>query len=306
MNQPSAKPGTSLIRATSTPTTIAALRICPRAISIALIADYGEAIRVDPKYAAGYATAYANRGNAYRANGDLDLAISDFNEAIRLSPKYAKAYYLRGLAHGDRSDLDRAIADYGEAIRVDPKDAAAYVGRRSAYLAKGDGDRALADLGEAIRLNPEHSWVYRIRGIVYLSGGARGKAPADFRVASELDPKNAHSALWLAIAERRDNIASHLPQAAKATRHANVARAGGASIPRRVTPAEVLAAIDHKDPKTKDEQVCQGNLYGGIRPTAGEERRGPALYRAAASSCPKSFIEWAAATAAIRALSKGR
>ena len=42
------------------------------------------------------AIAYNNRGNAYKANGDLDRAIADYNQAIALDPKYALAYNNRG------------------------------------------------------------------------------------------------------------------------------------------------------------------------------------------------------------------
>ena len=35
---------------------------------------------------------YNNRGNALRSKGDMDRAIADLTEAIRLDPKYAIAY----------------------------------------------------------------------------------------------------------------------------------------------------------------------------------------------------------------------
>ena len=56
------------------------------------IADYTEAIRLDPKYA----KAYNNRGAAYKAKGQHDRATSDFTEAIRLNPEDAEAH--NGLA----------------------------------------------------------------------------------------------------------------------------------------------------------------------------------------------------------------
>ena len=44
------------------------------------------------------AIGYSNRGVAYRQKGDGDRAIADFNEAIRLDPTFAAPFYNRGLA----------------------------------------------------------------------------------------------------------------------------------------------------------------------------------------------------------------
>src|SRR5216684_2421488 len=75
-------------------------------------ADYDKTIALDPKHA----SAYENRGRAYKAKGDLDRAIADYDKAIALDPKDASAYNLRGLAYKSKGDLDRAIADYDKAI----------------------------------------------------------------------------------------------------------------------------------------------------------------------------------------------
>jgi tetratricopeptide (TPR) repeat protein len=42
------------------------------------------------------AFAYNDRGNAYQAIGDFDRAIADYIEAIRLDPKYVFAHYNGG------------------------------------------------------------------------------------------------------------------------------------------------------------------------------------------------------------------
>lgn len=60
------------------------------------------------------------RSNAYRSLGDLDKAITDSTQVLRVDPDFAVAYYNHGLACGYREDYDRAIADYETALRIDP------------------------------------------------------------------------------------------------------------------------------------------------------------------------------------------
>jgi len=63
-----------------------------------------------------------NRGIAYAEKADYDRAIADYTEAIRLDPKLAEAYCSRGAAYGrGKSEYDKAIDDLTEAIRLNPK-----------------------------------------------------------------------------------------------------------------------------------------------------------------------------------------
>src|SRR6266852_2415509 len=55
--------------------------------------------------------ALTNRGKAYRAKGDSDRAIADFDEAIKTDPANAEAFNSRGIALRDRGESDRAIRD---------------------------------------------------------------------------------------------------------------------------------------------------------------------------------------------------
>ncbi len=151
------------------------------------IADFNEAIRLDPKLA----MAFLGRGIAFSDKGDNDRAIADFNEVIRLDPKFARAFLGRGIVFSDKGDLDRAIADYSEAIRLDPKDATAFLGRGVAYRAKGDNDRAIADHSEAIRLDPKFARAFQNRGSAYHAKGDNDRAIADFSEAIRIDPKSS-------------------------------------------------------------------------------------------------------------------
>ena len=96
-----------------------------------------------------------NRGSVYWKKGDYDRALTEFDEAVRLNPKHAETYYWRGLAYVSKQDYDRAIAEYTTAIKRDPKDAEFHLRRCEAYSAKRDFDRALADCNEGLRRSPE-------------------------------------------------------------------------------------------------------------------------------------------------------
>ncbi len=62
------------------------------------------------------AIAFHNRGLAHRARGNLDAAIADYNEAIRLNPRDANAFYNRGLVHSARGNLAAAQQDFRTAV----------------------------------------------------------------------------------------------------------------------------------------------------------------------------------------------
>jgi len=89
--------------------------------------------------------------------GKYDNAIADFTEAIRLDPTSAFAYCLRAAAYCDKDDCDSAIADYTEAIRLKPEDAEAYYNRGLAYQEQGHHAEAESDFATAKGLQEEVS-----------------------------------------------------------------------------------------------------------------------------------------------------
>ena len=66
------------------------------------------------------AAAHDNRGVAFARKGQIDAAIADFDEAVRLDPRSAGALSNRGNAYIAKGQFDRSIIDYSEAIRLDP------------------------------------------------------------------------------------------------------------------------------------------------------------------------------------------
>ena len=91
------------------------------------------------------ARASYRQGRAYSAKRQYDLAIREYDEAIRLQPDFLLAYLRRGGSYRNKGLTDRAITDYSKAIEVAPDYARAYYHRGQAYTFKGTYDRAIAD-----------------------------------------------------------------------------------------------------------------------------------------------------------------
>jgi tetratricopeptide (TPR) repeat protein len=182
------------------------------------IADFNEAIRLDPKYAYAYenrgdawiwkgeydraiadlnvalrldptfVAAYVGRADAWKEKREFARAIDDYNKAISLNPKQFNAYNNRGLYWSDRGDFDRALADFDEAIRIDPNSRLAFANRGEVWRRKGDLVRALEDLDQAIRLGPTSVIAYQLRGDTLRYKGELGRAMADYDQALHLVP----------------------------------------------------------------------------------------------------------------------
>jgi tetratricopeptide (TPR) repeat protein len=127
---------------------------------------------------------YRSRGVVFGQKGDVQLAITDFSEAIRLDPKSAEAFYDRGIAYEQMRDHERAISDLGEAIRINSQYAEAYNNRcwiRAAFVST-NLDLARSDCDAAIRLSKSGSH-FANRGLVDLKQSRFQDAWNDFDAA---------------------------------------------------------------------------------------------------------------------------
>ena len=126
------------------------------------------------------------QGFAAHMRSDYAKALADYTEAVRIDPKNSKAYNNRGLVYQARGDIDRAIADFNEAQRLSPKTTSVYVNRGTLYARQSEFDKALADFSEAIKIDPQCIGAYRLRASVYEAMGFKTKAMADLRLAAKV------------------------------------------------------------------------------------------------------------------------
>ena len=94
-------------------------------------------------------SAYYNRGNLWAKKNDHDKAIADYDEAIRLNPKDARAYnnraWLRATCPDQKyRDGRKAYEDASEACQLDNYKEANILGTlAAAYAECGDFDKAV-------------------------------------------------------------------------------------------------------------------------------------------------------------------
>lgn len=98
---------------------------------------------------------FNNRGVAYYNKTDYDRAIADYNQAIRLDPSFVQAYNGRCATYNNKGDSDRALADCNEAISLDPNFAFAYYNRGIVKRARGDTAGGDTDIARARELDPK-------------------------------------------------------------------------------------------------------------------------------------------------------
>jgi protein O-mannosyl-transferase len=136
-------------------------------------------------------TIYNNRGIAFQAAGRYDLAFDDFKAAMSLHPDDPVTYYNRGLLFKERGLPDRALEDLTTAIRLDPRYADAYASRGWLLAEQGETEKALEEYAKAIAAEPLHAGAYNNRGLLLQGNGQIDRAIGDFTRAVGIDPSFA-------------------------------------------------------------------------------------------------------------------
>jgi tetratricopeptide (TPR) repeat protein len=137
------------------------------------IRQYQEAIRLQPNYAG----THYNLGNVLADKGHIDDAIRQYQEAIRLQPDYARAHYSLGNVLADKGHIDDAIRQYQEAVRLKPDHVEAHNNLGIALSMKGKTDDAIGQFQEALRLRPDDAYAKNnLAKVLELKSESNGQA----------------------------------------------------------------------------------------------------------------------------------
>jgi protein O-mannosyl-transferase len=116
---------------------------------------------------------YGNRANYYRDKKMFDLALADYNAAIKLNPEpqthnsRARLYF--DTAGNDIEKLKLALSDYNKAIELKPKDGEFWINRGATYARLGDMDKALENINQGLVYKPDHASGYLNRFVLLIN-----------------------------------------------------------------------------------------------------------------------------------------
>jgi TonB family protein len=139
----------------------------------AAIAEYREAIRLQPNYSA----AHFGLAIAFRDKSDFDDAATEFREVIRESPNDVGAHEALGLTLFRKGDFDGAMTEYREAIRLNPQEAQTHYRLANALEKKGDHDAAIAEYRETLRLKPDFAQTHSMPALPAIAKTEKANVP---------------------------------------------------------------------------------------------------------------------------------
>lgn len=144
---------------------------------------------------------YCARGNAFDMAGRLDLALSDYNEALRLDPSSPRFYNEKAVAYRRSKRYKEAVATMDRALALPNARPRDYLERADSLIALADYQKAISDLDHYLTLAPaekpqdqfRHSRGYDLRGWAYFKLGDFPKALADYESALKIRPGYAQA-----------------------------------------------------------------------------------------------------------------
>lgn len=158
------------------------------------ITALNNAIRTDPQFALGY----AQLGAAYRLRYTVDQnpawlteAEANCRKSLQLDNRIPETYVTLGRIHDSSGKLDLALSEFQQALSLNPRDASAVTGLAYAYEHAGRNAEAEAEFRRAAVMRPDDWDGYDVLGKYLARQHKYSDAIAQYQHALQLTPDNA-------------------------------------------------------------------------------------------------------------------
>jgi serine/threonine-protein kinase len=146
--------------------------------------------RVDPEYP----WTYYYRASFFRRRGDLDAAIVDLEEAVRLKPDLAVALASLGILQSQTGRIDEAIEAWKRVIRISPRSATAHYSLALNLQHRYSFEDAASTYRKAIEFKPDFAEAHCNLGNLLVMQGSFQEGLEFLRKGHELG--TAHGPAW--------------------------------------------------------------------------------------------------------------
>jgi tetratricopeptide (TPR) repeat protein len=145
------------------------------------LADFDITVKRKPQ-----AIVYDERAEIQRCLGNQDEAIQDCSLAISLNVRFGSAYFRRGLIYTEQGQLDLALADYNSTIELDSGNVDAYIQRAWICFRQENHKQAKQDCQTVKTLNSSCFWAYYLLGVIDSIADLKQNALKNFSAAIEI------------------------------------------------------------------------------------------------------------------------
>jgi len=161
------------------------------------IVQFEQALRIKPDYA----EAHNNLGSALLQAGRLPEAIEQHEQALHLKPDSAEAQYNLGHDLEQAGRRQEAIGHYEQALQIQPDSAEAHNNLGLALMAEGRLPEAIGHYEQALRIQPDYAQAQCNLGNALLRVGRVQDAIGHYEQALRLNPDyaKAHNGLGSAL-----------------------------------------------------------------------------------------------------------
>jgi eukaryotic-like serine/threonine-protein kinase len=153
-----------------------------------------ESVKTDPSFALGYAQmgeAYRRKYTLDKNPKWIDEVLANCNRAAQLDDRLPATFVTLGATHSMLGKNDLALQEFQQALRLDPHSTEALRGIAAAYNHMGRTQDAEAAYQRAIALQPDYWNGYNMLGLFYDGHDRYQDAIAQLQHALQLTPDNA-------------------------------------------------------------------------------------------------------------------